>query len=214
MSDENRPADRLRTALRAPAASSRLQAAMSAGTYPADEYAAVLVGQCAVETDFGVREMLTWALTRHDPAITVDLLLPELLSESPQARSQSLHTLSKIGDPRAWPAITPALLHDEYPEVARAAWRTAARLAPEGERPALARQLAEHLGEGDRPEQRSLTRALLTLGDSAAPALQSASGSGERARRVHALATLRLLADPDEDVEEAFRHAVEASGTP
>ncbi|QHC66069.1 HEAT repeat domain-containing protein [Rathayibacter sp. VKM Ac-2759] len=204
MSDENRPSDRLRAALGAPDASSRLQAAMSAGTRPADEYAAVLVAQCAVETDFGVREMLTWALTRHDPAVTVELLLPELESESPQARSQSLHTLSKVGDPRAWPAITPALLHDEHPEVARAAWRTAARLAPESERPALARQLAEHLGEGDRPEQRSLTRALLMLGDAAAEPLEAAAHSPEQARRFHALATLRLLADPDEDVEEAF----------
>ncbi|MWV49267.1 HEAT repeat domain-containing protein [Rathayibacter sp. VKM Ac-2803] len=207
MSDETRPADRLRAALRAPDASSRLQAAMTAGTRPADEYAAVLVAQCAVETDFGVREMLTWALTRHDPAVTVDLLLPELVSESPQARSQSLHTLSKVGDPRAWPAITPALLHDAHPEVARAAWRTAARLAPESERPALARQLAEHLGEGDRPEQRSLTRALLMLGDVAADVLETAARSGEQARRIHALATLRLLADPEEDVEEAFARA-------
>lgn len=204
---ENRPADRLRTALLAPDASSRLQAAMSAGIRPADEYAAVLVERCAVEPDFGVREMLTWALTRHDPAVTVDLLVPELVSELPQARSQALHTLSKVGDPRAWPAITPALLHDEHPEVARAAWRTAARLAPERERPALARQLAEHLGDGDRPEQRSLTRALLMLGDSATASLEAAAQSQESARRIHALATLRLLADPEEDVEEAFDRA-------
>ncbi|MCJ1701114.1 HEAT repeat domain-containing protein [Rathayibacter festucae] len=115
MTDENRPADRLRAALTAPDASSRLQAAMTAGTRPAEEYAAVLVERCAVEPDFGVREMLTWALTRHDPASTVDLLLPELESETPQARSQALHTLSKVGDPRAFPAITPALLHDEHP---------------------------------------------------------------------------------------------------
>jgi HEAT repeat protein len=207
MTDENRPADRLRAALTAPDASSRLQAAMTAGTRPAEEYAAVLVERCAVEPDFGVREMLTWALTRHDPAVTVDLLLPELESETPQARSQALHTLSKVGDPRAFPAITPALLHDEHPAVAHAAWRTAARLAPDSERPALSRQLAEHLGERDRPDQRALTRALLMLGDAAAPVLEAAARSEEDPRRFHALATLRLLADPDEDVEEAFARA-------
>lgn len=206
-SDEDRPSDRLRAALHAPNASSRLQAAMSAGTRPAGEYVPVLVARCAVEPDFGVREMLTWALVRHDAAVTVDPLIAELVSESPQARAQALHTLSKVGDPRVWGAITPALLHDEHLEVAKAAWRTAARLAPPEERPALARQLAEHLGEGDRPEQRSLTRALLMLEEAAAPALETAAQSEEEPRRIHALATLRLLADPDEDVEDAFDRA-------
>ncbi|MCM6763097.1 HEAT repeat domain-containing protein [Rathayibacter sp. ZW T2_19] len=207
MSDPTQPADRLRAALHAPDASSRLRSAMSAGTRPADEYIPVLIERCRVEPDFGVREMLTWALIRHDPSRTVDLLLPELVSEVPQARSQALHTLSKVGDARAWPALTPALLHDEHLEVALAAWRTAARLAPEHERPALARQLAEHLGDGDRPVQKSLTRALLMLGESAAAPLEAAARSGEEPRRIHALATLRLLADPEEDVEEAFDRA-------
>ncbi|MCJ1701113.1 hypothetical protein MT356_15470 [Rathayibacter festucae] len=45
------------------------------------------------------------------------------------------------------------------------------------------------------------------LGDAAAPVLEAAARSEEDPRRFHALATLRLLADPDEDVEEAFARA-------
>jgi hypothetical protein len=56
--------------------------------------------------------MLTWALTRFPSEITVPRLLAELLSERAQARSQALHTLSKIKDAGAWPAITGSLLRD------------------------------------------------------------------------------------------------------
>lgn len=39
-------------------------------------------------------------------------LSAELRSERAQARSQALHTFSKIKDPRTWPAITRSLLRD------------------------------------------------------------------------------------------------------
>jgi HEAT repeat protein len=80
-----------------------------------------LVARCAAEPDFYVRDMLTWALTRLPPAITVTKLVAALSSEGTQARSQALHTLSKIRDSRAWPAITRALLRDTDDSVAAAA---------------------------------------------------------------------------------------------
>ncbi len=83
------PASRLRAALAHSDASARLQAALAAGTRPDDSYIAELVARCAVEPDFFVRDMLTWALTRHDPARAVAELLPEVASEVPQARSQA-----------------------------------------------------------------------------------------------------------------------------
>ncbi len=104
-------------------ASVRLRAALAAGTTPDPQLIDKLVERCAVEPDFSVREMLTWALTRHPAALTVPGLVAELRSETAQARSQALHTLSKIGDRRAWPAITRALLTDTDDEVARSAWR-------------------------------------------------------------------------------------------
>ncbi|WP_308221483.1 HEAT repeat domain-containing protein [Microbacterium kunmingense] len=60
----------LRAALETPDASHRLQAALSAGTRPDPEFIDVLVARCAVEPDFFVRDMLTWALVRQDRAPT------------------------------------------------------------------------------------------------------------------------------------------------
>ena len=120
----------LEQALRAPDASVRLRVALEAGTRPAPGDVLPLLRRCEEEPDFFVREMLTWALTRHPTDVTVPLLLAQLTSPVPQARSQSLHTLSKLGDARAWPMITDALLTDADDEVARTAWRTAAGLVP------------------------------------------------------------------------------------
>ena len=114
----------LRTALEDPSPSARLHSVLAAGTNPTPADVDVLVERCAVEPDFFVRDMLTWALTRHPASVAVPRLVRELGREVPQARSQALHTLSKIGDRSAWPAVR-ALLRDPDDEVARAAWRTA-----------------------------------------------------------------------------------------
>lgn len=197
----------LRAALERTDASERLRAAMDAGTRPNDLFIDVLVDRCAVEPDFFVRDMLTWALTRHDAGRVVAAILPELGSPFPQARSQGLHTLSKIGDPTTWSAITPALLHDEESAVARAAWRAAAGLVPDAERAALADELVRHLGQGDIETRRSLSRALVMIGDEARPAVDAASESDDEAVRVHALATRALMDDPDAGFEGAVDHA-------
>jgi HEAT repeat protein len=110
----------LTEALVASASSTRLKAALAIGTKPDPGLLEVLVARCGVEPDFYVRDMLTWALTRLPPDLTVPRLLAELDSDVSQSRSQALHTLSKIGDVRAWPAMTSALLHDRDDEVARA----------------------------------------------------------------------------------------------
>lgn len=205
-------ANGLAIALRAPGPSDRLQSALAAGTNPDSAYIEVLVDRCAVEPDFFVRDMLTWALVRHDPAITVVRLIEELGSVFPQARSQALHTLSKTRDPRTWAAITPALLEDEEDQVARAAWRTAAGAVPEAEATALSERLAGQFGRGDRDLQHSLTRAFAMIGDPATEAAERAAASGtvEREVRAHALATVRILHDPELDFDEAMQDAQHA----
>lgn len=188
----------LTTALEHLDASFRLAAALGAGTAPDPGQIALLVKRCGVEPDFFVRDMLTWALTRHAQDLTLPLLLDELHSPSAQARSQALHTLSKIGDPTTWSAITTGHLHDPDPEVARTAWRTAAGLVPTGQRAALAHELVRELGRGDKDLKRSLSRALLMLGDDAmAPLDAAAARHTDPAVRVHACASLRLIADPE-----------------
>src|SRR6185369_1466843 len=150
------------SALAADDESVRLKAALAAGSSPDPSVLDVLVERCAVEPDFYVRDMLTWALTRLPSEITVPRLITELRSERAQARSQALHTLSKIRDSRAWPAITQSLLRDSDDEVARSAWRAAVILVPDGQEKDLAEELATQLGRrGDRDVQLSLSRALV-----------------------------------------------------
>lgn len=185
--------DDLATRLRHPNGSARLQAALAAGTRPDPATVDLLVERCGVEPDFYVRDMLTWALTRLPADLTVPRLVDELASVFPQARSQALHTLSKLRDARARPAITGALLHDEEDEVARAAWRAAVALVPDGEEAALATDLATELGQRTPECRRSLTRALVAIGEPVRPVLARVAETGAFAARVHAIATLLLL---------------------
>ncbi|MER6528863.1 HEAT repeat domain-containing protein [Streptomyces sp. NPDC001508] len=185
----------------------RLRAALAVGTAPDPRFVGKLIERCAIEPEFFVRDMLTWALVRHPVSLTLPELLGEVRSEHAQARSQALHTLSKIGDRQAWPAITRALLSDADDEVARSAWRAAVVLVPEGEESALATVLATQLGRGEQNTQLSLSQALVTLGEVMVPALRAATTASDPRVRAHALATQRLLRDPDAGFESAIEEA-------
>lgn len=189
---------RLIDALAAGDESTRLKAALAIGSNPEPALVDTLVARCAVEPDFYVRDMLTWALTRFPSDFVVPRLLAELRSERAQARSQALHTLSKIKDAGTWPAITRSLLRDSDDEVARSAWRAAVALVPNGQEKDLAEELATQLGRGDREVQLSLSRALVALGEEVVePVLRKAMASDDRRVYAHASATERLLHDPD-----------------
>ncbi|MEV0017624.1 HEAT repeat domain-containing protein [Streptomyces tendae] len=188
-------------------ASVRLRAALAVGSAPDPRFVDKLVERSAVEPEFFVRDMLTWALTRHPVSMTLARLVREVGSDRPQARSQALHTLSKIGDRRAWPAITRAVLRDADDEVARSAWRAAVVLVPEGEEPALAAALAAQLGRGDRETQLSLSRALVALDEAVVEVLDAATAAPDPHVRAHALATRLLLRDPDAGFASAIEEA-------
>lgn len=195
-------------ALAAEDVSTRLKAALAAGSSPEPGLLDTLVERCAIEPDFYVRDMLTWALIRLPAQVTVPRLLAELHSERAQARSQALHTLSKIRDADTWPAITQSLLHDADDEVARSAWRAAVILVPEAQKNALAEDLAAQLGRGDHQMQLSLSRALVALGaEVIEPVLGRALISDIPSVRVHASATEKLLRDPDAGSALAVREA-------
>lgn len=191
------PAPKLADLFKQADSSARLQAAMTAGTHPDDAYLEPLVARCAVEPDFSVREMLTWALTMLSHDRVLDRLIEELVSSVSQARAQALHTLSKLRDDRAWPAITNEHLHDLDDEVARTAWRTAVGLAPESQHGALANELRHEFGRGDFDVQRSLARAFVELGETGEKVAQATLLSGDAAVRIHAAATIRLAQDPE-----------------
>ncbi len=168
----------------------RLQAALAAGTYPEDAYIDVLVTQCAHELDFFVRDTLSWALMRHEIAKVVDRLKPELNSENPQAKSQAIHTLSKIGDKQYYPLITNEHHFDSLDKVAVTAWRAASVLVPDNEKFALTKILVSQLGRGDSDLQFDLTRFICALGDVIVEPLKQASDSEKEEVRLHAAFTL------------------------
>lgn len=197
----------LRRALEAKNPSARLQAVLTAGTNPDPAFIEVLVEHCAGEPDFYVRDMLTWALTRHDHSTVIELILPELRSTIPQARSQALHTLTKIADPATWPAITTELLQDADDAVARTAWRAAAGLVPEGWEERLAETLSTQFARGDRDVQLSLSRAFADLGTAAAPVVQRAKAHEDEAVRTHAIATEMIMEDPELGFDAAVYEA-------
>jgi HEAT repeat protein len=180
----------LKSLLESPDKSVRLQAALAAGTYPEDAYIDVLVAQCAHESDFFVRDTLSWALMRHETAKVVDRLKAELNSDNPQAKSQAIHTLSKIGDKQYYSLITNDHHFDSLDKVAVTAWRAASVLVPDHEKPALTKILVSQLGRGDSDLQFDLTRFICALGDVIVEPLQQASESEKEEIRLHAAFTL------------------------
>lgn len=174
---------------------------------PSAEYINPLVERCGVEPDFFVRDMLTWALIQHDHDQVIARVLPELDSPVAQARAQALHTLSKVGDTRTWPAITSALLADGDDEVARTAWRTAAGLVPDQSKEWLAERLAAQFGRGGRDVRLSLSQALCSLGQDSLPVIEQAMRSDHDQVRLHALTTKRILDDPDLAFDTALEQA-------
>lgn len=161
----------------------RGSAALAIGSNPEPNLLDALLERCAIESDFFVRDMLAWALTR----------LP-----------------SKLKHTGAWAGITRSLLHESDDEVARSAWRAAVILVPKAQKPDLAEEMAALLGRGARQLQLSLSRALVALGGEAVePVLEKAMASDDPVVRAHANATQRLLRDPDGafqlDIDEAKR---------
>jgi hypothetical protein len=137
-----------------------------------------------------VRDTLSWALLRNDVPKVVERLKPELNSENPQAKSQALHTLTKIGDKQFYSLITHEHLFDSNDKVAVTAWRAASVLAPQSEIPALTEILVTQLGRGDSDVQFDLTSFLCGLGDAIIEPLTEATQSPKEEISVHARFTL------------------------
>jgi HEAT repeat protein len=173
----------LQELLNSPDQSVRLKAGLAAGTYPNLEHIEVLIRQCASESDFFVRDTLSWALMRQEREVVMQRLIPELKSENPQSRSQALHTLSKIGDKENYSLITLDLLLDADDFVASTAWRSASVLVADADKPALVEILISQLGRGDSDTQFGLTRFLCAIGEPiVAPLLQAAQSADETVR--------------------------------
>ena len=173
----------LKELLESPNQSVRLKAALAAGTYPNLDHIEILIRQCSDESDFFVRDTLSWALMRQDRKSVVQRLIHELKSVNPKSRSQALHTLSKIGDKENYELITRDLLLDSDDFVASTAWRSASVLVPDADKPALVEVLISQLGRGDSDTQFGLTRFLCAIGEPiVAPLMQAAQSADETVR--------------------------------
>ena len=171
----------LESMLASPDQSVRLNAALAAGTYPEPHFIEILIAQCAIETDFFVRDTLSWALMRNDVSAVVERLKVELESSNPQGKSQAIHTLSKIGDKNNYFLISDGMLFDPDDFIASTAWRAASVLVPEEEKPALVTKLVTQLGRGDSDVQFALTRFLCAIGDQILDPLTEAANSDDEA---------------------------------
>lgn len=180
----------LQALLASPDKSIRLQAALAAGTYPETEFIPILIAQCSFEPDFFVRDTLSWALMRNEITKVVDCLKSELNSGVVQAKSQALHTLSKIGEKQYYSLITNEHHFDSHDNVAVTAWRAASVLVPDSEKSALTKILVSQLGRGDSDLQFDLTRFLCALGECIVEPLQEAAKSDNEVVRIHAEFTL------------------------
>ena len=204
-------ADSLREAFTDPDSTKRLNLAMNVGTFPSDSYIHVLVDQFQIEPDFYVRDMLTWALLNHNREKVTQRIVFDVNSPYPQMRAQCLHTLSKIGDPATWSAITHEHLTDPDDSIATTAWRAAAILVPEDQVTELIDVLCTQLGRGDTRTQLLLSKALLNLGEPALDVLKTYLTNENDSVREHVESIFRLFNDHEGEylnsIEAAKRNA-------
>ena len=180
----------LQELLSSPDQSARLKAALAAGTYPSPDHIETLIRQCEIESDFFVRDTLSWALMRQDRETVVQRLIPELSSANKQAKIQAIHTFSKIGDQQNYSLISKEMLLDPDDAVASTAWRAASVLVPESEKSALIEVLLTQLGRGDSDTQFGLTRFLCALGQPIVEPLTEVAKTTDEKVRTHAEFTL------------------------
>jgi uncharacterized protein (DUF2336 family) len=78
---------------------------------------------------------------------------------------------------------------------------------PENERAGLGAVLVTRLGRGGRETRLSLSRALAALGEAVVPMLRAAAEGADEEVRAHAIATERLMRDPETGFEYALEEA-------
>lgn len=199
----------------------RLRSAMDAGSLLDQDVTASLVSRVGVETDFHVRECITWALVQHGEAAT-PAVLSMLNSDDPAERRQAAHILSKIGDPSYAPHLL-GVVADEDPDVAIKAYRAAASTG----RQEMVAPLVARLGHGETEQRDALSNALAQMGGAAVDALVSALRADDSGVRLHAAEALaqmgadaeasgpalgRLVSDEDNDVALAAVMALGSVG--
>ena len=168
----------------------RIQTAIDLGTDGGDDALGALVSALSVESDFYVRESITWALVRIG-ARAVQPLIELVETGGPTVQLSAVHVLGKLGDSAAAPALIRAL-EDAEPAVRD---RIVFSLGQIGEPEALP-ALVALIGE-DRTESAStLTASIERFGEAAFDALMSRFEDADREVRSQVVDLLGFMASP------------------
>jgi HEAT repeat protein len=182
----------------------RNRAALAIGRQYKVEFADTLTEALWAESDFFVRETMTWAVTRLEEA-TVGAVVAATAADRPvEVRTQALHVLSKFADPDTVDAVLPHITDQEEAVARKARWA----LGRIGE-PRVVPQLIALLGAHAVEERNALTDNVAAFGSAAVPALVEALGAQDPVVRRHAADILCYIGHPDaEDAAEELGSAV------
>jgi HEAT repeat protein len=145
----------------------RIEAALEIGKLADAAAVPVLVERLGAEPDFFVRENVTWALVRMGDASVLPVIAA-LQGDDTGARYHAAHTLSKLADARAVPALLEALASPDVMLVQKAMYA----LGSIGDVRALP-ALIGRVGADNGELRSTLHDAVAAFGDAAIPALEA-----------------------------------------
>jgi HEAT repeat protein len=146
----------------------RIEAALEIGKLADPAALPALLERLGAEPDFFVRENVTWAVVRMGDAAVLPVVA--LLQEGDVAsRFNAAHTLSKLADARAVPALL-TTLDDPDPALVQKAAYALGRIRDVRALPAL----VSRVGVGPRELRASVSEAVEAFGDAAVPELLAA----------------------------------------
>jgi HEAT repeat protein len=189
----------------------RIEAALEIGKLADSRALPLLLERLGTEPDFFVRENVTWAVVRIGADAVVPLI--DLLHGTDvAARFNAAHTLSKLADARAVPALL-ATLDDPDEKLVQKAVYALGAIGDVSALPAL----LERVGSGSRELRSSVNEALEVFGELAIPYLVAAMATREASVRVEVAEILGsiggdaadgALAAAIDDADAAVRFAV------
>ncbi|MGB3764421.1 MAG: HEAT repeat domain-containing protein [Ornithinimicrobium sp.] len=177
-------------ALLHPDKDTRQRAAVSLGQLADPHLAAQIALLLWQESDFFVRETLTWVLTRTPPPAAA-AAAAALATGDTGTRVQALHLLSKLADPDTV-SIVARHIDDPDPIVADKARWALARIGDPSSIPLL----VDRLGDPDLSSRDAMTNTLTQFGAPAVPSVVSALTAGDANIRSHAAEVLCFIGSP------------------
>lgn len=168
----------------------RQQTAVSLGQLAEPRLAEQVAQLLWEESDFFVRETLTWVLTRT-PGPAAEAATAVLTEGDTGTRLRALHLLSKLADSDTVTAVA-RYIADPNPLVADKARWALARIGD----PSVISLLVDQLGDPDLATRDAMTNTLAHFGSAAAPTVLMALVADDPSIRAHAADVLCFIGSP------------------